>query len=100
MMDLRKTETALAHFSIAVLVIYFPVETWVSLPYGLWNPFYLVDFIAMVLLLWGGVHSLRARLDDRPYCRKRGQVRRRRLPLPPGGPDASLLALHPGVRGA
>ncbi len=66
MKDPRKAETALARFSIALLVIYFPVETWVSLPYGLWNPFYLVDFIAMVLLLWGGVHSLRARPGRAP----------------------------------
>jgi hypothetical protein len=42
------------------------VETWVSLPHGLLNPFYLVDLIAMVLLLAGAVTSLRARPDRAP----------------------------------
>ena len=59
-MDLRKTETVLAWFTLGVLVIYFPVETWASLPHGLWSPFYIVDLIAMALLLWGAVRSLRA----------------------------------------
>jgi hypothetical protein len=34
------------------LAIYVPIETWYSLP-ALWDPFYLVDFIGMVLLAWG-----------------------------------------------
>ena len=54
-------ETWLAWFTLGVLGIYFPVETWVSLPHGLWSPFYIVDLIAMVLLFWGAVRSLRAR---------------------------------------
>jgi hypothetical protein len=41
-------------FTIAILVIYAPIETWYSLP-RLWDPFYLVDFIGMVLLGWGVV---------------------------------------------
>ena len=60
-MDLRKTETGLAYFTFAALVVYFPVETYVSLPEGLWNPFYIVDLIAMVLMFWGAIHSLGAR---------------------------------------
>lgn len=44
--------TALVTFTIVILVIYAPLETWYSLP-ALWDPFYLVDFIAMVLLGWG-----------------------------------------------
>lgn len=47
-------------------MIYFPVETWASLPHGLWSPFYIVDLIAMALLLWGTVRSLRARPERSP----------------------------------
>ena len=60
-MNLRKIETGLAWFTLGALVIYFPVETWASLPEGLWNPFYIVDLIAMILLFWGAMRSLRAR---------------------------------------
>jgi hypothetical protein len=65
-MDARRVETGLARFTLAALVVYFPAETWVSLPYGLLNPFYLVDFIAMVLMLCGAVVSLRARPEAAP----------------------------------
>jgi len=64
--SLRKIETILAWFTLGALAVYFPLETWVSLPAGLWNPFYLVDLIAMMLLLWGAVRSLRARPDRSP----------------------------------
>jgi len=63
---MRNVETGLARFSLGVLVLYFPLETWVSLPYGLWHPMYLVDFIAMCLLAFGGLHSLRARPATAP----------------------------------
>ena len=63
-MNRRRVESAIAWFTIGALIVYVPVETYVSWPYGLWNPFYLVDAIAMVLLGWGVVHSLRAR----PLC--------------------------------
>lgn len=62
----RKVETGLAWFTLGALVVYFPVETYVSLPEGLWNPFYLVDLIAMILLFWGATRSLRARPDQSP----------------------------------
>ncbi len=65
-MDLRKTETGLAWFTLGALVVYFPVETYVSVPEGLWNPFYIVDLIAMALLFWGAMRSLRARPDRSP----------------------------------
>lgn len=65
-MDARAVETGLARFTLAGLVVYVPVETWVSLPGGLWHPFYLVDFVAMVLLFWGARHSLRSRPDGAP----------------------------------
>jgi len=65
-MNLRTIETWLAWLTVAVLVVYVPVETWVSWPRGLLNPFYLVDLIAMLLLLLGAVHSLRARPRSAP----------------------------------
>jgi hypothetical protein len=60
----RAIETGLARFTLGALLIYAPVETYVSIPYGLLSPNYLVDFIAMILLGWGALHSLRAR----PYA--------------------------------
>jgi hypothetical protein len=65
-MSRRGIETALAYFTLALLAIYIPVETWVSLPAGLLDPYYLVDAIAMALLLWGAVHSLRSRPRPSP----------------------------------
>jgi hypothetical protein len=66
MTRLRDVETRLAQFTLGGLPIYVVLETWVSLPYGLWNPFYLVDLIAMILLFWGAMHSLRARPAPAP----------------------------------
>jgi hypothetical protein len=65
----RRLETGLAWFSLAVLLPYFPVETWLSRG-DLTSPGYLVDVLAMLLLLTGGVHSLRARprLAVAPLC--------------------------------
>jgi len=60
-MNTRSIETALAYFTLGILAIYVPVETWVSLPYGLLSPTYLIDLVAMALLLFGALHSLRAR---------------------------------------
>ena len=65
-MNLRKAETGLAWFTLSALVVYFPVETYVSLPEGLWNPFYIVDLIAMILMFWGAVRSLKARPESSP----------------------------------
>ncbi len=65
----RKLETALAWFSLATLVVYVPIETWLSRA-DLTSPGFLVDVIAFVLLLYGGIHSLRARphLAPGPLC--------------------------------
>jgi hypothetical protein len=60
----RRIESAIAWFTLGALVIYVPGETWASWSGGLLNPFYLVDLIAMILLFWGALHSLRAR----PQC--------------------------------
>jgi hypothetical protein len=62
-MNSRRTETLIAWFTLAALAIYVPGETYVSWP-RLTSPYYVVDLIAMALLLWGSVHSLRAR----PAC--------------------------------
>jgi hypothetical protein len=45
-------ERALVTFTVAVLVVYVPIETWYSAP-ELWDPFYLVDLAGMVLLALG-----------------------------------------------
>ena len=63
---LRELETGLAYATLGLLVLYVPIETWASWPYGLLNPFYLVDVIAMVLLFVGAVSSLRARPRSAP----------------------------------
>ena len=57
----RSVETTIARFTLGLLLVYVPAETWVSWPSGLTDPFYLVDVVAFALLLWGAVTSLRAR---------------------------------------
>lgn len=57
---LRRIESGLAYFSLGSLLLYIPLETYVSWP-SLHNPGYLVDVIGFVLLAFGGLHSLRAR---------------------------------------
>lgn len=65
-MNTRAIETRLSWFTLFMLAIYAPVETWTSLRSGLLNPFYLIDLIAIVLLLAGALKSLRARPDVSP----------------------------------
>lgn len=62
----RALENHLANFTLFFLAIYGPLETWASWADGLSNPFYLVDFIGMVLLLWGAVYSRRSRPHSAP----------------------------------
>ena len=62
----RGVETVIARFTLALLLVHAPVETWVSLPSGLSDPFYLVDVVGFALLLWGALRSLRARPDVAP----------------------------------
>ena len=66
MVGRRGVETVLAYWTLVVLAIYIPVETWGSWPRGLLNPYYLIDAIAMALSLWGAVHSLRRRPRSSP----------------------------------
>ena len=49
---LRRSETRLAWITLALSAVYIPVEIWVSLP-DLTHPFFVIDAIAMVLLVWG-----------------------------------------------
>ncbi|MEL7022719.1 MAG: hypothetical protein AAGL69_03165 [Pseudomonadota bacterium] len=58
---LRRLETALVAYTVVTLAIYLPLETYASIPYGLTNPFYLVDLVAMGLMAWGAWRSWRAR---------------------------------------
>jgi hypothetical protein len=46
-MDARKIESILARFTLVLVAIYLPVETYASWRYGLLNPFYIGDAIAM-----------------------------------------------------
>lgn len=46
----------LSRYTLWVLVFYAPIETWASWP-ELHSPYYIVDFIAMVLLTVGIVRS-------------------------------------------
>ena len=62
----RSVETFIARFTLVLLLVYAPLETWVSWPSGLSNPFYLVDVVGFALLLWGALASLRARPDVAP----------------------------------
>lgn len=48
----RRRGRGLVRFTVALLVVYVPIETWYSLP-ALWDPYYLIDFAGMVLLTWG-----------------------------------------------
>lgn len=57
---LRRSETRLAWITLVLSAVYIPLETWVSLP-DLTHPFFVIDAIAMVLLVFGSLHSLRAR---------------------------------------
>lgn len=65
-MNRRGVETVLAYWTLFILLFYVPLETWTSWSDGLLNPFYLVDVVAMILLFWGAVHSLRLRPVSSP----------------------------------
>ena len=56
-----RTESALVIFTVAVLVIYAPLETWISFP-RLLSLYYLVDAIGLALLLAGLVMWRRTRI--------------------------------------
>jgi hypothetical protein len=64
-MTSRAAESRLANFTLIYLAFYAPIETFASWPY-LTSPYYLVDAIAMVLLVWGAMHSRGARPKRAP----------------------------------
>jgi hypothetical protein len=57
-MDYAKVERRLAVFSIVAAVIHFVGETWVHFAFGQFLPMLIVDYIAISLLLFGGIRSL------------------------------------------
>jgi hypothetical protein len=57
-MDRQKVERSLAVFSIVSAIIHFVGETWVHIKFGQFLPMLIVDYIAISLLLFGGVRSL------------------------------------------
>ena len=61
----RSVETFIARFTLALLFVYAPLETWASWP-ALTDSLYLVDVVGFALLLWGTLASLRARPDLAP----------------------------------
>lgn len=65
-MSSRRIETIYAWATLAFATIYAPVETVVSWPHGLANPYYLVDVIAIGLMLVGAIRSLRSRPRSAP----------------------------------
>ena len=65
-MNTRKLETIFARFTLGFVALYFAVETFASWRYGLLSPIYIVDLIAMVLLAWGALRSLRAAPHSSP----------------------------------
>jgi hypothetical protein len=65
-MHRRRWETRLAYFTLGALLIYAPIETIYSWPGGLSSPYYLVDLVAMALMLTGAIHSLGARPRSSP----------------------------------
>ena len=64
-MTSRAAESRLAILTLVYLALYIPIETWASWP-ALLSSYYLIDAIAMGLLLWGALHSLAARPRRRP----------------------------------
>ena len=54
----RQFETGLAWFSLGVLLVYAPIESWGA---DLTSPGYIVDLIAMALLLFSAAVSLQVR---------------------------------------
>ncbi len=57
-MNRPKLERGLAWFSIVAALPHFTGETWIHLRFGQFLPMLIVDYIAISLLLFGGIRSL------------------------------------------
>jgi hypothetical protein len=57
-MNRHAVERRLAKFSIAAALLHFAGETWVHFRFGQFLPMLIVDYIAIALLLFGGLRSL------------------------------------------
>ena len=62
----RSVETAVARFTLVLLLVYVPAGDVGLLAVRLTNPFYLVDVVGFALLLWGALASLRRPTRRRP----------------------------------
>ena len=60
-MEQRKLETGLAWFSLVGAFVHFVLETLYHVAYGQFLPLLLVDYIAVGLLVYAGVLSLKVR---------------------------------------
>ena len=60
-MEYRKFETGLAWFSLAGAFVHFVLETLYHVTFGQFLPLLIVDYIAVGLLVYAGVLSLRVR---------------------------------------
>ena len=65
-MTRRKIETGICWYTVFVLALYLPLETWTSLPAGLLSPYYIVDLVGMILMGLGVKASLHARPNSNP----------------------------------
>lgn len=59
MVESTRLERRLALFSIIAAILHFVGETWFHLTFGQFLPMLLVDYIAIGLLVFAGVQSLR-----------------------------------------
>lgn len=65
-MSPRDIETTYASVTLVFVAVFAPLETIVSWEHGLLSPYYLVDAIAIGLMLVGALRSLRARPQSAP----------------------------------
>ncbi|MEN7341784.1 MAG: hypothetical protein AAAFM81_02535 [Pseudomonadota bacterium] len=106
-MTRRGLETVLCWYTVVLLALYLPLETWASLPAGLLSPYYIVDLVGMALLALGVAASFNARPYSNPailcagyaWCAANGwratadrlSLINRGEPLPLGGIELAVV---------